>query len=523
MQSRTEEKEPRVPGIAPEKLLLEATQERRSLFIKSANHFTVETRFAIPDESKHHSAHTSKKKSKLSPNKNRDENEWIRITNTLIQPAYAERENKLMVLAGEIYRFEIGNTQPKYRVFKHPSGPTEIISKKLPECTEFYTYSDKNIYPNIDFTANVYHGNDFFEGMGRVIFAKYIYLENDFNSGNDYLTQQNGQQYYVGIDHDQSFHPLSIDFHVNKNSNKELGYPADRNDTKYVKIKIPGYVAEYYLVTGKQKEYIGEFDVADYDNLPFIKYYVPKNWYFMGKAEKPYFTKLGKTKLFNNEKHFSAFKMLVTPFMKTFLTEFHITHEGDKKVIHKILADRLKDLNQICEKSIDFQNYINQHYFAATKAIIYEMRLFFEDNRHYLPKDKSVWKTIWKSLSAELLKHVEALLNQLNIHLIVEQQQELSVFAEHCETNPAAVIPVVAQFYEQQLMDFHKKVCLKKLNKLTGFEESKQDAPLTSVSPIIPAPQLHNHPNALFNDRQLSPPKTVKQQERKCSSRCVML
>lgn len=506
MQSHTEQKEPGVSGI---ELLLQVTQWQRPLFIKRAADFTKEEKFSIPDQSRHHEAHVSNKRSG-------DQKEWIRISNKSIWRDYANRQNALAVLAGETYRFQIGSdTQPKYRIFEHDDGRTEIISKMLANHKEFYSYFETKILNSSEDNTwhispwkKIYNGNDFFEGMGRVILAKYFYLENDFNSGNSYLTEQHKQLYYVGIDHGETFAPVVAKFYNHDASRKKINYFINREDIEPIKIKMLGETSVYYIIKGKTNTDMGALSLSDYNSLPIIQDHLPRNWYFMMPDEKPYYEKLSTTPLFNNEKHFSAFKILITPFMKEFLTEYHITNEEDKRDIQNLLNNRLNDFSKICQQSNDFKIYIEKYYFAAIQAIIYEMRVFFDDNKHYLPTDISIWRPIWTSLSKEAIHHANILLTQLKINLTEEQQQQLILFAENCEMNRTSVMRTVANFYQQQLMRFHQTMCLEKLNPLTKSKEKNEEI------------SIPKSPDTLFYKR---PSKIPATQEEERKNNCVLI
>lgn len=461
--------------------LLEATKQQSGKFIKLKRNFSQENIFNIPDKGQHHSAHISKKKPKNTANSTRDINEWIRISTTRIFPQYTNRANWLYMVAGEIYRFEIGDTQPKYRIVQHPNRLTEIITKKIPQATEFFEYFFEKIHPDLTKDQKtdsiVYKGNIFFEGIARCELAKWLYLENDGSSGNSLL---NAQQYFVAIDFAQSFWPIAAKFYVHQSSEKITDYPVTREDLEVKRIETTDNHPPHYQIKGKTYEYIGELHPLDYKNLPVIQYLVPKSSDFMGDDITPYAQKLAQTQQFNNERHFAAFKALTTTFIKKYIVEYHYREQADKQhdrcALHAILSKQFEAFTNICKQSDEFKEYIQNNYFSAAKATIYEVRQFFDENKHYFPKDTTLWLSLWKSIAKDLLQETHEFLSSILTNkepggLTREEMRELTQFAEQCQTSPESILPEVADFYADQLMRFHEKNCRSKLAKLSGRKE----------------------------------------------------
>jgi len=376
------------------------------LFIKPRSHFGSEQALAIPGgegKASHHVATLCNKKYKSSSSQQRNVANWVNIKNNYLIPETKENIYKIIVAAGEIYQFEIGDTQPKYRIMNNDKQLT-LLSKEIKQGREFYDYYAEDIYPHLHYSY--LQSSDFSEGMGRVALTRYIYLADDFHFGNAYI---DGNNNFVGIDFDSSFWPVTQKYHHSSSPYKQVGYIPSSHYTTTPSPHNPNFLK----VDSQLADYMGIMHVEDYDNFPILKYHLPTNWEFMNPAVTTYAARLAKDERFLNEKHLTALKALITPLVKELLIHIHCKDE-DKKPMMDMVNERLTGLADILKESAVFLEYFKKHRSSFVYIIFYEMNHFLKTNKHYHLKNPSEQNALWKLLTENTIQEFKKLLTKFS-------------------------------------------------------------------------------------------------------------
>lgn len=353
---------------------------------------------------------------------------WIKISKSIASKEYQPRLNRLIVLTGELFRL-LDRHLPKYRLYS--DNKTEfVISKEVLNSKEFYDFFNNKIGPY----QAIFKAAPVLEGMGRGFFAKYFYLDNDFHSSNALVDKNN---YFFAIDHDWAWVPISWSFHRNHR------YTFD---------------SQSFL-----RRYNTEMTVKDYDNLPLYSDYLPginewcdDNYYYA------YMKLVIKDKLFLNEKHFAALKILLTHKIQLQLIDYHIVNSTDKDAISTLLKSRHDNMIKILGKSSYFKKYISQNRIDIMYAVLFELYDFFKENRHYIPRDKlkeskdEYMKRIQPKVQQYAEKMIDlysSLLSQWDEKSLSQQEiKDLKTFFNNIMQNDQAALKKVGQFYIGQGM-----------------------------------------------------------------------
>lgn len=341
---------------------------------------------------------------KHSENQGKDfvETEWLKIK---LKPEKTQPELlPFIITINEIFRFEIGNTQPECRLAENHMLSKRIKQDNVEELqvrTLYYYYHQ--------FVANQ---NLYWEGLGRVVFCRYFYHDNDFNLYNGLVDINNC---FIAIDLEQCLWPLTEKYH--HGPNKIINQP------KFVLTNNTPFTVEFifsqlgqpaYLIKGKTREFIGELHKDDYEILPRINHFYPTSWFLIMPEFDAYAKSLSRNIRFLNEKHFATLKLLVTMNVKKILINLHLQNENDKNDCIDFISAQLLKLTEICKQSEAFKNYLRANHETALKTIMVEISEFF-NNKAYKFADESLQQSILDIIYTDVNDQYQNLLIEMNI------------------------------------------------------------------------------------------------------------
>ncbi len=505
--------------LSEEELLnlhLSSIHSDKDHFVKPRGHFEDKATEFVPfkNQKEYHTFTTFKKCHKVGSSKQRNENEWIEITSSVVDDKFKEEFCRFNVLMGEIFRFELGSVLPKYRIEKCLDGSYKLLTKKLKNCdgSDFFDFYDKNIYKKSKFKIIHKAGKDIYEvtppiedfiieGIGGACAMKYLYVEDDFTLSNALAISVEGYIVFIPLDHDRCLWPFPQQFYNGRTKKIE---PLES-------MKIMQYVSEYI---NSQKRYneeekvfqyshaddikykdIGEQHEEDYVTLPLVKHKTPRNWEWMQHLIKSFAKKVSDNPTVKSEVSFFRLKASLTSYLKKFLVEYHFGRDPKFSKLKTELNDKIQQellqLKKINEQSSVIRDFMREHRIASLQAMLYEVNLAFHDNKHYLPKDKSIWENIWINVSNMVINNFNAMLTAQALPLLNDEEKEgLKIFSINCENDLTKVLPDVVKFYETMGRQCAADVTKKKLNAaiaeksiLTPEKTDKQEENFSVDSP----------------------------------------
>lgn len=423
-------------------------------FIKKDVHFSNGVEVKVDDGYEYHRLFQCKKIPKESkPNSHRNQKEWLMNHNTCTNPDKVDRQNATIVLMGEIYRFEIGVTQPKYRIVKN-NDRSFPITEIVEGYQSFFDYACQNL------TKTTYANNQYLHGLGRVSFNKWLYLENDYQFKNMCLNKDN---YFVGIDHDRSLAPLVLKFKTAYETDHLKKYLFRNYDSSVKHLSREKKDKLTWLIKDKNMTDMGDIHLDDYQYFPLITHYLATNWQF--EAAQNYSKFLCAHPTFLNEKHFSALKSTVTQFIKRELIQLHIAHEQDQKEITELVTNRMAEMQNILTKSTDFIRYFIENGMDALHLILYEVQQFLMENKHYRYTEPDHQNTQWKKITENIIQEYNALHQLITGFELEEHQKEtLLTAAEGIAKQDKQVLERVNTAYSKQGMQYDAERIQSKTN-----------------------------------------------------------
>lgn len=491
-----------------QKQLLQALKTRPYPFLKKEEHFLKGTPFNIPDGRAHHSAMECKKTPKASGSQKRNEADWIKIKTIVLRPETKRRAMAMIMAAGEMYRMD-NPMCPKYRLLEEEKE-VKLVSKKLENAEEFYTYSEREITPHIHVfhppagkRVVSYKDKHFLPGMGRAVVMNWFYAEDDFSSSNAYVVTQNDQRYFVPIDRDHVFNPLMFKFHKEGDwaLDKYIGYHPGHGDL----VPLGGQLTGFYKVRGMKPHEMGPMTLRDYERLPRLYDQLSRNWWFMEDDIPEYSQELSESIGFIYEKQFTALKLMTTFFLKSFLADYHVEDKEDNEPLQKWLSERHQKLKEICAQSSSFKKYLHEFGTSAFSLVLYETFLFFEENKHYVPKGKNAWHEIWKDITAQLIKEFDEISTLCGMEKMTSEEREaLERLSEACENHSEDIYPFVIQCYDYHEMAFEAmQAGLRSKEPVKKAAEEVKDEGLDSIYTLFPRGEASDEarPGDLFEDR----------------------
>ena len=486
------------------KLHLSSIKSDKDPFVKPRSHFLEKERdfIPIPDQSKAHTFMLFNKQPKAGGSEQRSKNEWIEITSPYVDEKSKEAFCRFNVLMGDIFRFELGNTLPKYRLEQCADGTYKLLSKKLHNCigSDFYNYFDEKIYSNViyklkDIDGKVvreftYEGAQALEGMGGAFAMKYLYADNDFHFSNALAVEIDGHIIFVPIDNDKALWPFTHPFLTSEiqqseslDKEKKMSYVSEYKNS-IAHFDPIRRVYDYSKIAGVTHGNMGHQNEEDYRTLPCQKYRTPKNWEWMDHTSKYYSKSISRNPMVENEISFFQLKATLTPYLKKLVGEYQYRKPEFSELkakFHINIQKELSDSKEICEQSPVIHAFMQTHRIALLQTIIYEVNLAFHDNKHYIPENKQTWELIWSSLSNLITQNFNNMLTVQKLPPLNETEIEnLKLFSKQCETNPPAVIPNVIKFYETMDRKYAAYAANKRLLALNA--KTSSEAKLESCS-----------------------------------------
>lgn len=369
--------------------------------------------------------------------------EWVKIK---LKPHNHPNLQNFVIAINEIFRYEIGSTQPEYRF-----SETRLLSKRVYQSDDVDPHQIRTLYYYWkEFITNPHL---YWEGMGRVIFSKYIYQENDFNLYSAIIDKNN---YFIGLDTEASLWPITEKYHFRPNNkfsdakiliNNNSSYPTYKTSTPNGKT--------FYVISGKKRNFIGELHHEDYENLPRLNHLHPSNWFLLSPELKMYAKSLSRNKRFVSEKYFSTLKFLITDCMKQLLIDLHLPDENDRRDARDLISTQIQKLTTICKHSTAFMSYLQKNYLPAIQVILYETKLFLQHNKAYVLKDKELQLQIHDYIYKCIIQQAETVIQTLNHPLTADELSVLTDFSNKLLGDSMETSRLAHEFYQSQGMDYH--------------------------------------------------------------------
>lgn len=437
-------------------------EEKAYAFLHSRDHFEEKTStLHFEATGDYHHFEKFKKKYKITGSEERNTSGWMEISSEMHDPKHAEYLYRLIVLIGDIYRFDYGNLAPKYRIDYYPNGTFKLLTKIEPGCIEpdFFDYVVKHFFPHGPVMSNPYQDEKTFEGLGTSTTLAYIYRNDDFNFGNLLPVKVGNHVIFIPIDHDRSLWPLPDEFFSAKGKNdrplqatKELRYESEYPGAT-VK-RRPKKEGSSILKTHTFAD-MGTQNEEDYCRLPLIRHRIPTIWQFMYRSIKPYVVAASQSEVVENEVSYQRLKTCLTSFTKKLLVEYHLGREGRfadlKTKVSTLVQSEIATAESICRDSARIHNYLNKYRLQVFQAILFELNASFYDNKHYMPKDKAVWGQLWADVVDLTLAKFNSMLSaqQLDI-LSLQEVIQLKQFAVAANNNEPETCAQTAKFFQEQ-------------------------------------------------------------------------
>lgn len=369
--------------------------------------------------------------------------EWVKIKIKFDQ--IHQNLLSFVIAISEIFRFEIGYTQPEYRL-----SSKYILSKKVEQGNEVGQFRVRTLYHYWD--KLISDKPIFWEGMGRVVFCKYLYQENDLNLYN-VLVDKN--DYFIGLDPETCFWSLIEKYHYGPHYKPTNTKVLVHNNTPFTAQRATTAAGKpIYLLQNKKRDFIGDMHNDDYEALPRIKHFYPSNWFFLSPELTSYTKLLSRDCRFLNEKHFSALKSLVTIDMKRLLIDLHIKDKKDQSDAFSFVSQQLKQLTKICGKSQAFMQYLQAHRVILMQVILYEINQFFKNISAYTLEDKKSQVSIQNYIYENSINQFSNLLLTWNCPLTTSEINNLMAFREKLQYPSRELVEQVNCFYRSQLMHY---------------------------------------------------------------------
>lgn len=434
-------------------------------FIKPCTKFHDDEKSHPPsDGGTHHTVSILGKKPKTDrpPNLRRDNKRWFKVKQkTAETPEYQNNSQALAVAFGEISRFLIGTSQPKYRIARERDGTSYIVSEEIKGFTSFRDHLSKARAESK--TQDTSHR--FIEETGRGVFYKYYCLEDDFHANNAAI---NDKEQFVAFDHDLILGPLSMkEFLSQPRKNKTCRHGAEQTCSvddkncrqfanKKINYNITGYehVGSYYdgphstfTLNEESATFCGFANPQDYATLPRVRYFVPTNWFF--NDEPIYAAWLAAHPQFLNEKHFSAIQAFVTQDIQIELLDIHLSNTEHRQFAKAALLSRFDSF--LSDPLL--QNYLANHRADILTTVQYELQQSLNNNKHYCHSDKPSANSQWEQLCSSTLKHFENLLARCNqAPLSSAERAKITLCAVSIHENTETNLYHAHRFYQDNKM-----------------------------------------------------------------------
>ncbi|WP_454780563.1 hypothetical protein [Legionella sp. WA2022007384] len=290
----------------------------------------------VKDNSGGHTAVVYKKKTKDTDKVSaRNKKIWF------VKQAYSPDEPlELEVISGEVYRFWIGNTQPKTRLVNDQLGNRYVASEGVPGFTTYKTIMEKGLEPTD------------YKTFARILVSALVLAETDLKSDN---IGTNSNERSVKIDHDSSLWPF-----VKKLMSIE-------NDINNI-----------------------DFSFEDLDDILSPKVFHPVIW--AGGLKKEIKEKLKKNEEFKQEVYLQILRILVYP-PDTLDMILEVNAPADlelKAEIQSFFKERINTFRTEALKSKGFRKFVlNLNIDKCEADFKEELKQYFSDNRAYEGSDTS--------------------------------------------------------------------------------------------------------------------------------------
>lgn len=300
--------------------------------------------------------------------------DWIRIPINFKH--YNAKLLPFIIASNELFRFQLAGNYPENLL-----NDGFIMSRRVMQDDEVGEFRVRTLH----YYRNAMLGENppIWHGMGRGIFLKYFYQDNDFNVNNAIVDKDDN---FIVVDHDQCLWPVVEKYHYYK-------------DFKVLTVNnYPGHVKQVkslsgeplYLIPDKKKNFIGKMHVKDYDVLPLLNHQFPTCWFLQEADYQGYARKLAENKMFNAEKHFATLKIFVTLNIQKLLLNLHTDNKIDLANACQFLEDQHAKLKTVCQQSVPYQQYLINSGADACAAIKQEINAFFRAYHYYYLPDQAL-------------------------------------------------------------------------------------------------------------------------------------
>ncbi|MCE0723041.1 MULTISPECIES: hypothetical protein [Legionella] len=282
------------------------------------------------DTSGGHTAGIHKKKAKETrPNSQRNKKSWF------VKEAYSPDEPlELEVISGEVYRFWIGNTQPKTRLVTDKLDKRYVASEGVPGFKTFKSIMEQGGKPTD------------YKTLARILVSALVLAETDLKADNIGV---NSGGTSVKIDHDSSLWPIV---------RRIMSMQNDLNQVN--------------------------FSFEDLDDILAPKTFKPTIW--AGGLKKEIKDELRKNEEFKKEVYLQILRILVyPPEVLTKIQEVNAPSDLQlKEEIDNFLQERISLLRTEALKSKGFREFItNLNIDDCESEFKSELKEFFSENRAY--------------------------------------------------------------------------------------------------------------------------------------------
>ncbi|KTD25388.1 Uncharacterised protein [Legionella lansingensis] len=325
----------------------------------------------ILDKSGGHIARVYKKrpKDKVKPGSKRNEKIWF------IKAAYSPHEPlELEVISGELYRFWVGNTQPKTRLVIDQNGARYVASEGVPGFKTF-----KSI---IEAKGDKLPDLPDYKTLARILVSSMVLAETDLKSDNIAF---NNEGRIVKIDHDSSLWPIVVE---------TMSIQHDLNKVT--------------------------FSAADLDNILFPPNYKVDAW--AGGLPKEIRETIAANPEFQKEVYLQMVRMLVSPpHLLSTIQSVNAPNDLDlENKIQGFITQRLTHLRIEAMKSEGFRSFVAQMNIQEIELQLQqELTDYLGDNKPYDSKELDSF-SIYDALqdiknNAEELSKINLLKNQIKL------------------------------------------------------------------------------------------------------------
>lgn len=328
--------------------------------------------------------------------------DWIRIPINLKH--YQEKFLPFIIASNELFRFQLVNDYPVNIL-----SDGYILARRIQQEEDVGEFRIRTLFYYRQ--AMQSDTPPIWRGMGRGIFLKYFYQDNDFNITNAIIDKEGN---FIVIDHDQSLWPVVEKYH-HYNELKVLTVNNYPGPVKTVRSRSGELL---YVIPDKKRGFMGKMHVRDYEQLPKLTHQHPSSWFLIEPDFQNYARILSSNAEFSREKHLAALKIHVTAQVQKLLVSLHLNSPLDIHAAHTFLDNQQARLITVFQQSPSYQQFIMNEGDSAIALIEQEIHQFFSNSHYYKLDDevteRSVQSFIVNDCMQRVKKHLEEMKRYAN-------------------------------------------------------------------------------------------------------------